>query len=345
MTPEGEHLPVRAVARVEDLLPPSRPRRIVLFGKRKAHTRVTAHLARGFRRHGHRVLRLRPGHARGLLGRSGAEAWARRRALAFRPDLAVVYKHDATPELLDALPARVPRVVYYEDLPLELEKPGERILQVGRRAEILFTTARGMVPVFQQLGVRRAVYLRGGVDDVDHRRGRRRRRHASECAFIGSAFGEDRIALLRAVHARFRLSVYGEGWDRVGLTPRRTDVFPRQYRDICASAGVMLGIDLRNDVDLYTSNRTWLTLGCGGFLLTRYAPNLEELFENHRHLVWFHSIEECLELLDRYLARDAERERIAREGHAYVHAYHTFRHATAEIVGTAFGEPWHRGMR
>ena len=118
-------------------------------------------------------------------------------------------------------------------------------------------------------------------------------------------------------------------------------VYPKQYRQICASARIVLGVDLRDDIYLYFSNRTWLTLGCGGFLLTRYIPGLEEFFHNHQHLVWFRSTAEALELIEHYLSHDEERSRIASTGYEYVHTYHTFRHATAELVGSVFGEPWY----
>jgi hypothetical protein len=48
--------------------------------------------------------------------------------------------------------------------------------------------------------------------------------------------------------------------------------------------------------------------------LTYYIPGMEEHFENHKHLVWFHSLDEGIELIDRYLKDDAARERIAFDG-------------------------------
>ncbi len=339
-------LPPRAVARVDELLTPSKPRGILLFSKRKRHTRVPSHLIRGFQSQGHRVLWLRPSKLSKLLGRELGEAFASRRGLAFRPDLILVYKHDVSPEFLRSFPSELPRVVYYEDLPLDPNAPGERVLEVARHSSLLFTTAGGMVPIFERLGVPRVAYLRGGCDPLDHVQGRRRRVFEGDAAFIGKAEGEDRLQFARDVAARFNLKLYGVGWkETTGLAPTRTHVYPKQYREICASSRIVLGVDLRDDVYLYFSKRTWLTLGCGGFLLTRYIQGLEEFFTNHEHLVWFHSTQEALELIDHYLKRDAERERIARVGYDYVHTYHTFRHATAEIIGTAFEEPWHRGAR
>ena len=334
-------LPPRAVARVDELLPPSKPRGILFFSKRKRHTRVPSHLIRGFQSQGHRVLWLRPSKLTKLIGQQLGDAFASRRALAFRPDLILVYKHDVSPEFLASLPSALPRVVYYEDVAAT-----ERVLEVARHSSLLFTTAGGMVPVFERLGVSRVAYLRGGCDPLDHVRGRRRRAFEGDTAFIGKASGEERVQLVREVAARFNLKLYGVGWkEATGLAPTRTHVYPKQYREICASSRIVLGVDLRDDVYLYFSNRTWLTLGCGGFLLTRYIPGLEEFFTNHEHLVWFRSTQEALELIDHYLKRDGERERIARAGYDSVHTSHPFRPATAEIIGTAFEEPWHRGVR
>jgi hypothetical protein len=332
------HRPPRAGPALH-AIPATPPRRVVFFSKRKAHTRVATHWVRGLRSQGHRVLWLRPSRWRRLFGERAASLLCHR-ARAFRPDLALVYKHDAPPEVLDGLPPELPRVVYDEDVPEQIDAPEERLLAVARRATLLTTTAAGMIPIFESRGVPRVVYLRGGCDPRDHRPGRQRRRLASDVAFIGRAFGAERLALVRALCARGGVRLYGSGWrEATGVSPTRRHVYPRQYRDICASAKIVLGCDLHADVYAYFSNRTWLTLGCRGFLLTRHVPGLEEFFTNHEHLVWFASTEEALALVEHYLPREAERARIAQAGHDYVHAYHTFQHAAAELIGQAFAEP------
>jgi hypothetical protein len=48
--------------------------------------------------------------------------------------------------------------------------------------------------------------------------------------------------------------------------------------------------------------------------LTYYIPGMEEHFENHKHLVWFHSADEGIALIDQYLKDDEARERIALDG-------------------------------
>jgi len=92
---------------------------------------------------------------------------------------------------------------------------------------------------------------------------------------------------MRAIANRHPLALYGRGWKAaLGRRARCRHIYPRHYRAICASTKIFIGIDKRDDLDLYFSSRTWLTLGCD-----------------------------------------------------YVRAYHTYRHATAEIVDAVFENP------
>ena len=151
----------------------------------------------------------------------------------------------------------------------------------------------------------------------------------SEVAFIGKVSRDDplhakRSALLPPIAERFDTRLYGKGWQEIGLSAARDEIYPDQYREICRSAGIVLGCDWRHDCTGYFSNRTWFTLGCRGFLLTNYVPGLEEVFANHGHLVWYESTEECVELVDHYRKRPEERARVAAAGHELVLAHRTY---------------------
>lgn len=336
-------LPALALAQVSEILPPPGARRILFFSKRKRHTRVPSHLIRGFENNGHQVLWVRPSKWRRFLGKRGRNCALGLLARSWKPDMILVYKADATPDLLDAMPKDLPVILYYEDLPLpDPNEPDGDLIATGRKCDIFFTTARGLIPVFESKGVPRCVYLRGGVDPTDHRLGAMRPELRSDLAFIGQASDAGRVGLMGSLAKQFDVKLYGRGWqEQLGIAPTHEHVEPDRYGDICASAALIVGMDARSDVDLYFSNRTWLTLGCGGCLLTHYIPGLEEFFNNHEHLIWFHSEAECAELAQHYLAHPDERKRIAKAGHDLVHRYHTFTHATAEMIATLEGRPWY----
>jgi spore maturation protein CgeB len=57
------------------------------------------------------------------------------------------------------------------------------------------------------------------------------------------------------------------------------------------------------------------------------------MFTRGVHLEWYHSQEECLELIDYYLKHDTERRRIARQGYEFAHAHRTYDVVIEEILG------------
>lgn len=102
--------------------------------------------------------------------------------------------------------------------------------------------------------------------------------------------------------------------------------------EIYGNAAICLGLDATRDNSLAFSNRLWNVLGSGGFYLTHYTKDMEELFGNHKHLVWFHSLEEAKELVDFYLPREKERRKIAEAGFKYVQANHTYECRIKELL-------------
>ena len=67
----------------------------------------------------------------------------------------------------------------------------------------------------------------------------------------------------------------------------------------------------------FTSNRTTKVLMSGAFLMIKRFSGIESIFTNHKHLVWFDTVSEALQLADYYLTNDCERERIANNGYTW----------------------------
>jgi hypothetical protein len=212
------------------------------------------------------------------------------------------------------------------------------IASLFRVVDVFLTTAAGMLPKYRVLGPTPAYWVHEGVYlpafpplELPPAQAKI---YASEVAFVGNLFHPPvpdenlalrRYRLLGKVCERHRLKIWGQQGD-----PRASEKWPfrqcplihwpafhEEVVKICRATDVVLGINTVNFVERYFSNRTFLTLASGGFHLTHYVPGLETMFENHRHLVWYRSDEECLELIDHYLPRQDERWRIAREGQAW----------------------------
>ena len=76
----------------------------------------------------------------------------------------------------------------------------------------------------------------------------------------------------------------------------------------------------------YTSNRLYSILSSGGFYLTLWFPGIEDLFENHKHLVWFKTADEAVELVDYYYEHPEEYDKIREEGLNLYKRKHTAKH-------------------
>lgn len=67
-----------------------------------------------------------------------------------------------------------------------------------------------------------------------------------------------------------------------------------------------------------TNPRVYDVLAAGGFLLTEYRPAIADEFENGKHLVWYHTLDELKEKTQYYLEHEGKREAIALEGQKFV---------------------------
>ncbi len=90
------------------------------------------------------------------------------------------------------------------------------------------------------------------------------------------------------------------------------------YRD----AKINLNITL-HCIETGASQRIFDVMAAGGFLISNYQKELEELFIPNEDIVLYHNEEELLQLVDYYLSHEEERKRIARNGQRKVLAYHT----------------------
>jgi hypothetical protein len=317
--------------------------RIAFFAKSKRRTRTTTYIADALRRAGHAVLWLNERRRRSFVGRAAASHWTVRSVGRFAPDFVLVHANDVSPATLEALARRHRTVIFTPDCwPTPLSGPA---LELARRVDLLLSVAKGQLPEFLDAGVRRVEWLPEACDPAAHfpleEVGEE---WVSDVAFVGKANARNpryaaRCQLVQKVCERYRTRVYGAGWDALGIRAEREEVRPEDYRRVCRGARIVLGRDWTDSCDCYFSNRTWFTLGCGGFLLTNHVPHLEDIFEERRQLVWYRSDEECLELVGRYLERPEERRRIAAAGRDFALTHRTYNHFARDLVNLVEGKP------
>lgn len=302
--------------------------KVVFFAKSHKRSGITSHIVRALRSLGHDTTWINRHKVKRFIGKRLARWYIRRKVEALKPDLILIFTRDIELPMLRELAGRYRTAQFYDDCNIPLR---DEVVEYGQAVGHFFITARGQVADYQARGVHPVSYVTGGCDEKDHFRVPADPDFASEVAFIGtpgphgSKGQHDRVALMTKLRERFDLKIYGRGWERYGFEVARESVFPPQYRAICNSAKVMIGLDSQDDVDLYFSNRTWITMGCGGLLATRYIPKLEEILQDGQHLRWWRDPDHCCEVVAETLAlSDEEQEKIRIAGYDYAHKEYSY---------------------
>jgi spore maturation protein CgeB len=301
--------------------------KVAFFAKSHKRSRITTHIVRGLESLGHQVLWINRHKLKRFMGKSISRWWIRKRIANFAPDLILIFTRDMELPMLRDFSKEYKTAQFYDDCNVPLR---DEVVEYGKAVGHFFITARGQVQDYLDRGVEPATYVTGGCDIRDHRIVDVDPEFASEVAFIGSpgpldSQGQkDRVALMKRLGAEFDLKVYGRGWEEHGIEVTRGSVYPEQYRAICSSAKVIIGLDSQSDVDLYFSNRTWITMGCGGLLVTRYVPNLEEILKDGVHLYWWTDIDNCVEVVRKTLDDPEKREGIRARASAYAHHNYSY---------------------
>jgi hypothetical protein len=309
--------------------------RIVIIAKSKRHTRIYYYFKRAFKKLGHNVLWIKYSKLKSYLGETATTAISEKLLSLYKPGLLFFHGRDLPFNLLLYAKKKMPVVMYYDDCIRDSkgsEDSQDEVFKFGRKATRMYITNRGEIPTYKAKGVK-ASFITGGCDPVAHRVVKNPAKfYHSEVAFIGKPNTPERVACMREIAKRFDLKLWGGGWGKIGLKAAAKDAYASDYRKICAGAKIILGWNIDPTVDLYFSNRTWYTLGCGGFLLTLYSPSLEELFERGVQLDWFESTQECCAKIEYYLQHPKERRKIARAGFELAHNEYSYEKMAQQIV-------------
>ena len=134
-----------------------------------------------------------------------------------------------------------------------------------------------------------------------------------DVAFVGNAYG-NRASLFQELGRRYAFIQAGKNNLCRGIAHAR----------VCASAKIMVAQNATNAVPGYWSNRIYLHLACGAFVLHPYVPGIERYFTDGEHLALWRDKRELFEKIDHYLANPVERAQIARAGRQLVSSRDTW---------------------
>lgn len=327
-----------------DVVIPARPRqrsaarlgpvrRVLFYGKSMSRTRCTGALVEALRDHGIEVRWRNLVTWRRWFGPNLATRMARAEFKRFKPDTVFVFFRDLPMVLASEFRQDARIVIWCEEA---LESLDGSIVDYFELADLVCMSNPARFPWLRERGLDNMAFLMSGFTPRFHHPAPAQPKRR-DVAFIGGPGRKgQRAAFLTRVSERFDTEVFGMHWDRWahlgGKLRVQRAVRNRGYARVCATSRIVLGINEVNDDTYYFSNRTFLTLACGGFHLTHYVPRLENVFRHGEHLAWYRDEDDALDQIEYWLARDDERARVAAGGHAEVMEHHRYFHRVARIV-------------
>jgi len=180
-----------------------------------------------------------------------------------------------------------------------------------------------------------------------------RKKFGADVSFVGS-YTIKREMILKALLDRFDLKIWGYEWEKardprfknciMGIADNEKDLAKvYNYSKININITVDQGIGSLN-------MRVFDCMASGGFLISDYKSDFEELFDIEKETVTFKTLDELPGLVDYYLNNEEKRKEIARNARKKVLAEHSYMNRINFILETlegegAFMEPrwWKRG--
>ena len=168
----------------------------------------------------------------------------------------------------------------------------------------------------------------------------------TQCPYVSEQFYYEAAVLSRILANRERVAILNDLSERYDV---RFYTFDKEVRGLSEKVRVCPGAKYETEVsNVYQqskinlnitlhcietgiSQRVFDVMAAGGFLLSNYQEELEELFVPGEDLVLYHNMEELRYYVDYYLTHEEERRRIARNGQQKVLKYHDFHKRMNEV--------------
>jgi spore maturation protein CgeB len=212
------------------------------------------------------------------------------------------------------------------------------------------TTAKSAAPKYKELQLRNVIKSQWGCNHQLYRKLDLQLEY--DVTFVGQPHG-DRSRMVQALRDRgISIECFGYGWENGRVTQdEMIRIFNQSRINLNFSNASARGRAriLRAGLDWITRSlfpaalpaysdqikgRNFEVPGCGGFLLTATADDLESYYQPGKEIVCFDGIDELAEKIKYYLANDQERRVIAECGYQRTLREHTYTQRFQQIFRT-----------
>lgn len=145
----------------------------------------------------------------------------------------------------------------------------------------------------------------------------------------------ERIAILNTLAEEYNVDFYTKEKDLSKISSKVHVMPPVEYDTEISAIYYQTKININvtlHCIETGASQRIFDVMAAGGFLISNYQQELEELFVPGDEIVLFHNMDELLELVHYYMEHEEERKRIAENGKRKVLALHNYAERLDQII-------------
>jgi len=215
------------------------------------------------------------------------------------------------------------------------QAPMPCFVKTSQHIDLTLMSNEGQLAEHLKCGAKNVEYWQIGIDpkifhplDINTRN-RLKTEYNHNVVFCGGNYGKfpgskERFDVISGLKKVFgdNFGLYGEFWPQgwhKGILP-----FCDQNLAYNASK-IVINVNNFNYTKMYFSDRQLVGMASGAMMICHYIPGLEIYFQNGIDLAWFHSTDECVDLVRHYLEKLEELEAIGARGSKKVlteHSYH-----------------------
>ena len=226
---------------------------------------------------------------------------------------------------------------------------GSHIIQALPLLDCVASYSEAAVPLIQQLGARKTIWLCFAADPDLHSAAsisaEERAQYTCDISFVGNMRPERERAIRILLEAGIDVKVWGE---RRWLTQVSDKQLARSYfrggplmgsTYYKAMRCTKVGLNVIDDTNYPAANmRFFEGLACGAAMLSSPCPELEHLFRNRETVLYFENDVDLVVRARELLANDALRHEIASAGQRMVLADHTYRQRAEMLLEEIYGD-------